>query len=132
MAGVFLRFGQRNIEQPQTFGFRIGLILEKAEKERALFGRGRFLAAVKIPEERLAGATGLRILFGAPDGPDRRPIALDAFAVGQHRLNGCEDLKAGVAVEILAVREERPEIESFAVRQRRLNGYGGLKAGIAV
>ena len=48
----------RNIKQPHFFHFRIRLILEKPEQERAFFRPGRRVPAIQIPEKRLAGGAG--------------------------------------------------------------------------
>src|SRR6185295_1308245 len=52
MVGILLRLRQRNVEKPPVFSIRIGLIPEKPEKERALFGVGRRFAAIQIPKQR--------------------------------------------------------------------------------
>src|ERR1035437_10004229 len=98
----FVVFGpaERDKEQAHAFGLRIGLILEKSEKERASLGRWRRIAPVKVPQERLAVRAGLRVLFRTPERPERRIVALDALVVWKNRLERRENLQAAVAVEI--------------------------------
>src|ERR1035438_7383944 len=62
----------RNIEQAHTLAFGTGLILEKTEEERAFSGSRGCFVPVQIPQQRLAGGAGSRILLGAPNRPERR------------------------------------------------------------
>ena len=85
--------------------FRSGFILEKAEKERALFGFRGVLGAVEVPKERLTGMAWLGLALGTPKRPERRIVALNALVVGEQRFEWGEDLQTFVAVEIPSLRE---------------------------
>src|SRR5260370_7950215 len=74
-----------DVKPPPPRAVRVGFILKKSEQERALSGFGRGFAPVKVPEQRLAGGPGFRVSLGAPDRPQRRVIAFDAFVAGQPR-----------------------------------------------
>src|SRR5439155_3578113 len=64
----------------------------------------------EVPEQRLAGGPSLGIFFGTPERPDGRIIALQALVVGQEWFQQGQGLPSAVAIEIAAVREERPEV----------------------
>jgi hypothetical protein len=53
--------GHGEIKQLRPLVFAVILILEKAEQERDFFVRRRGLAAVQIPQQRLAGRAGFRL-----------------------------------------------------------------------
>src|SRR5438132_10851028 len=100
-----------NVEQTHALAIRIGLILEKSEQERAFSRRWSRVAAIKVPQQRLAGLFCLRIAFPTPHRPDLRIIARDAFARGQDRLEHGEDLQSGAAVELASAGKKRPKID---------------------
>jgi hypothetical protein len=43
-------FDHRNVKQSDTFSFPVGLILEKAENYGVIFGGGRRVVTVKVPQ----------------------------------------------------------------------------------
>src|SRR5438876_121466 len=89
-------------------------MLHKPEEHGGLTRVRAGFATVEIPQKRLAARAGLPIFLVAPERPDRRVVALDAFVVRQNRLKGCEDLQPFVAVPVPSAREERPEIPAAA------------------
>jgi hypothetical protein len=43
-------FDHQNVKPSDTFSFPIGVILEKTENEGAIFGGGRRVVTVKVPQ----------------------------------------------------------------------------------
>src|SRR5690606_24743181 len=105
MRGIFLRLVQRQIKQPPMPFFGGGFILKKTEKERAFSRRALHFATIKIPEQRLRTAFGIRILLAAPETPERRIIAFNALARGKNRLEQRQHLEARTTVEFALMRE---------------------------
>src|ERR1043166_4017681 len=89
--------------------FRAGLILKKAEQERAFFRFPGGVTPVEIPQKRLTRSAGLDVLLGTPNGPERREIAFDARIVGQERLEHTENLEAVSPLEIAPGGEQGPK-----------------------
>ena len=85
-------------------------MLHEAEQRGGLARFSGRLAPVKIPEQRPAVRAGLAVFLRTPHGPERRPVAFEAFAVGQDRLERREDLQALVSFPVAAPGVERPEI----------------------
>ena len=110
LMGLRLALAERDVEEPHLFFAWSGLILEEAEQGGPLYRGGSGFMAVEVPEQRLAGGAGLGVFLGAPKGPERGIIALDAFAGGQERFEEGQDLEAGVAIEIALAREKWQEI----------------------
>ena len=88
-----------NIKQANVLSFRGGLRLEEAEEEGGIFCGWSGIVAVEIPKERLAGGAGFGVVLGAPDGPDRRIIALYLMRAGDEHFERRENLQAGAAVD---------------------------------
>src|SRR5258708_40120992 len=101
---------KRDVEPPPPRAVRVGFILKKSEQERGLSGFGRGFAPVKVPEQRLAGGPGFRVSLGAPDRPERRVIAFDAFVAWRHRFEDGKYLVARIALPIASGRAQRSGI----------------------
>src|ERR1039458_10592016 len=99
-----------DIEQAHTGAFGTGLILEKAEQERAFSGSRGCFVPVQIPQQRLAGGVSSRVLLGAPNRPERRVVAFDGLAGGSERFEQGKDLQPAVPVEIAPVDVQRPAV----------------------
>ena len=70
---------------------------------------------IQIPQERLAGAAGVRIFLRAPKRINLRVIALDAFALRQIRFEYGKNLKPGVPVVVAFVRVEGKEVSAALI-----------------